>query len=72
MNIFEGVKIALPSLVGPIIILILTMTLTVVIYRLLFRWLPSKIFNFFIGPIALFGAYIWAVPMNMGFYEYFN
>jgi hypothetical protein len=71
VNIFEGVDFNTIQLILPLIILLLTMVLTVLVYRLLFSWLPSKIYNFFIGPAALLGAYIWAIPMNLGFHKFF-
>lgn len=72
MNIFEGVELNTSQFVWPIIILLVTMFGSALIVRLLFSWLPSKLLNFLLGPAALFGAYIWAVPMNLGFYEFFK
>jgi len=44
-----------------------------VIYKILLgKILPTKIYNFFLGPIALLGFFIWAIPMKMGFYEFFR
>jgi hypothetical protein len=71
VNIFEGVEFNTMQLIGPLIILLLSMILTVLVFRLLFSWLPSKLFNFLIGPVALLGAYIWAIPMNLGFHKFF-
>lgn len=34
--------------------------------------MPKKFYNFLLGPIALLGFFIWAIPMNMGFYEFFR
>jgi uncharacterized BrkB/YihY/UPF0761 family membrane protein len=72
MNIFKGVELNSMQFIAPLIILAITMFTTVFIFRLLFRWLPKKLFNFLIGPVALVGAYLWAIPMNMGFYELFK
>jgi len=44
-----------------------------VIYKILLSSiLPKKVYNFLLGPIALLGFFIWAIPMNMGFYEFFR
>jgi len=72
MNIFEGADLNTMQFIGPLIVLVATMVLTAIIFKLLFSWLPSKLFNFFLGPVALVGAYIWAVPMNLGFHELFK
>lgn len=72
MNLFEGVEFNSMQFVGPIIVLAITMFAVVFIYKILFSWLPTKLFNFLIGPVALFGAYIWAIPMNLGFHELFK
>lgn len=71
MNIFEGVEINTMQFIGPILVLIVTMTLTVVIFKLLFGWIPKKLFNLLVGPVSLLGAYIWLVPMNLGFHNLF-
>ncbi|OOP61754.1 hypothetical protein BWZ43_25685 [Heyndrickxia oleronia] len=60
------------QIIIPLVLLILCMVSISLIYWLVFRWLPKLIFNFLLGPIALLGAYIWAFPMNMGFYEFFK
>ncbi|MEH7115563.1 hypothetical protein V7124_24855 [Neobacillus niacini] len=72
MNIFEGVEFNTMQFVGPLIVLTVTMFSTAFIFRLLFRWLPTKLLNYLMGPAALVGAYIWVIPMNMGFYELFK
>ncbi|WP_313890766.1 hypothetical protein [Psychrobacillus sp.] len=72
MNIFEGVEIDYMYIIGPLLVLMATMFTVTLIYSLLFKWLPKSLFNFLIGPVALFGAYLWAFPMNFGFYEFFK
>lgn len=73
MNIFDGVEFNQMMFIGPLIILAITMVGTCFLYATVFkRLLPPQFFNFFLGPVALFGAYIWAVPMNLGFHEYFK
>lgn len=69
---FEGVETNWMPIIGPLIILIVTMVAVTLIYKLLFSWLPPKLFNFLIGPVALFAAYLWAIPMNLGFHEFFK
>lgn len=72
MNIFEGLELNTIQFIGPLLILIATMVLTALIFKLVFSWLPKQLFNFLLGPSALVGAYIWAVPMNLGFHELFK
>ncbi|QCJ45396.1 hypothetical protein FAY30_25925 (plasmid) [Bacillus sp. S3] len=72
MNIFKGVELNSMQFIGPLIGLAATMFATAFLFRLLFGWLPKKLFNLLLGPAALIGAYIWAVPMNLGFYELFK
>lgn len=75
MDIFSGISLSgsLLFLIPPLIILLVVMVVCVAIYKKLFRKiLPTKIYNFFIAPIALLGFFIWAIPMNMGFYEFFR
>lgn len=57
----------------PMFLLSFVMIACLGIYSTIFRnILPSKIHNFFLVPVALLGFYIWASPMNMGFYNYFR
>jgi len=43
------------------------------IYRIsLGKVLPTKVYKLLLGPIALLGFFIWAIPMDMGFYEFFR
>lgn len=59
--------------IPPLILLPVVMIGCAVIYKiLLVNILPKKVYNFFLGPIALLGFFIWAIPMNMGFYEFFR
>jgi len=73
MNILEGVEFNSIQIIGTLVMLFISMLATTLLYSLLCkRWLHVKIFNFLIGPVALFGAYLWAFPMNMGFYDFFK
>jgi hypothetical protein len=72
VNTFDGVEFNTLQFLGAILVLVFSMVLTVLLFRLLFNWLPSKLFNFLIGPVALLGAYIWVIPMKMWFYEFFR
>jgi hypothetical protein len=72
LNIFEGVEINAVQFVGPLIVLIVTMFAVAFVYKLLFNWLPRKLYNLLIGPVMLLGLYIWGFPMNLGFYEFFK
>lgn len=60
-------------LIPPLILLLVVPTIFAFIYTVIFRRiLPAKIFNFLLGPVVLLGFYVWAVPMEIGFYEYFR
>lgn len=75
MDIFSGISIGAGLLyfIPPMLLLPLVMVVCVVIYKILFgKILPTKIYNFFIGPVALLGFFVWAIPMNMGYYEFFR
>lgn len=73
LNLFEGIEFNSMQFIGPILILFATIFGIAIIYRLLFiKLLPQQIFNFFIGPVALLGFYIWVVPMKLGFYDFFK
>ncbi|WP_366160596.1 hypothetical protein ABXS71_16920 [Bacillus infantis] len=72
MNVFEGAELNTMQFFWPLLILIGTMFGTTLLYAVLFKWLPKGLFNLFVGPAALLGAYIWAIPMNLGFYGFFK
>ncbi|AGK52013.1 hypothetical protein B1NLA3E_01145 [Bacillus sp. 1NLA3E] len=72
MNVFEGVEFNTMQFIGPLIVLIVTMVGISFVYRFFFKWLPKKLYNFLIGPVALIGFYIWLIPMNLGFHELFK
>jgi len=45
----------------------------VAINKVLLRKIWStKVYDFFIGPIALLGYFFWAIPLDMGYYEFFR
>ncbi|GLC88932.1 hypothetical protein LYSBPC_20590 [Lysinibacillus piscis] len=75
MDIFSSISIrgGLLHIIPPMLLLPIIMVTCVVIYKILLgKILPTKIYNFFIGPVALLGFFVWAIPMNMGFYEFFR
>lgn len=59
-------------LIFPMLILLLTCIVVGGIYFALFRWLPKKLYNSLTGLVALAAIYIWAVPLKLGFYEFFR
>jgi len=68
-----SIGISLWSFIPPIILLVVAMSVCMGVYVVLFKKvLPRKIYNFFLGPVAIIGFYIWAVPMETGFYEFFR
>lgn len=75
MDIFTDISSirSLWLLIPPMILLPVVMIGCAVIYKILLgNILPKKIYNFLLGPIAILGFFIWAIPMNMGFYEFFR
>ncbi|MBD8521494.1 hypothetical protein [Lysinibacillus fusiformis] len=75
MDIFTDISSAgsLWFFIPPMILLPIVMIGCAVIYKILLgKILPTKIYNFLLGPIALLGFFIWAIPMNIGFYEFFR
>lgn len=75
MDIFTDISSirSLWLLIPPMILLPVVMIGCAVIYKILLgNILPKKIYNFLLGPIALLGFFIWVIPMNMGFYEFFR
>ncbi|MEK5107103.1 hypothetical protein MHI57_10160 [Cytobacillus sp. FSL K6-0129] len=73
MDIFKGIEFNYMQFIGPLLILFITMFGLAFIYRfLLFKLLPVKLYNFFIGPIALLGFFIWLIPMELGFHQFFK
>ncbi|QTB25222.1 hypothetical protein [Lysinibacillus sphaericus] len=75
MDIFSGLSIggSLLYFIPPMLLLPVVMVVCAAIYKaLLGNILPTKIYNFLLVPIAILGFFIWAIPMNMGFYEFFR
>ena len=75
LDIFTGLSlgVSLLYLIPPIILLVVAMSACMGIYVVLFKKvLPRKIYNFFLGPVALLGFFVWAIPMKTGFYEFFR
>ena len=75
MDIFTGLSLgeSLLYFIPPMLLLPIVMIGCAVIYKILLgNILPKKIYNFLLGPITLLGFFIWAIPMNMGFYEFFR
>ncbi|MEY2372934.1 hypothetical protein [Lysinibacillus capsici] len=75
MDIFTDISSggSLLFFIPPLILLPVVMIGCAVIYKILLSSiLPKKVYNFLLGPIALLGFFIWAIPMNMGFYEFFR
>ncbi|WP_025116375.1 hypothetical protein [Lysinibacillus fusiformis] len=74
MDILTGLSLggSLLYFIPPMLLLPVVMIGCAVIYKVLLgNILPKKIYNFLLGPIALLGFFIWAIPMKMGFYEFF-
>lgn len=75
MDIFIDISSAgsLWFFIPPMILLPVVMIGCAMIYKILLgNILPKKIYNLLLGPIALLGFFICAIPMNMGFYGFFR
>lgn len=75
MDIFTDISSggSLLFFIPPLILLPVVMIGCAVNYKILLSSiLPKKVYNFLLSPIALLGFFIWAIPMNMGFYEFFR
>ena len=75
LDIFTGLSLGVSLLhfIPPLILLIVAMSACMGIYVVLFKKvLPRKIYNFFLGPVALLGFFVWAIPMKTGFSEFFR
>jgi len=75
MHIFTDISSggSLLFFIPPLILLPVVMIGCTVIYKILLgNILPKKIYNFWLGPIAFLGFFMWAIPMNMEFYEFFR
>ncbi|MCM3390442.1 hypothetical protein LG296_20605 (plasmid) [Ureibacillus chungkukjangi] len=74
-DFLDGIKLnaEMNYFIPSLLLLLLVPTIFAIIYAILFRRiLPPKIFNFFIVPVVIIGFYVWAVPMEIGFHEYFR
>lgn len=75
LDFSDGLKLGtqLYYFIPPIILLFVVPTTFAILYAILFRRiLPDKIFNFFLVAVILLGLYVWAAPMETGFYEFFR
>jgi hypothetical protein len=71
MSILESLEFSTPF-IGSVIVLIIVCVLLGQLYKLLFSWLPRGAYNYLKGPLALLAIYIWAVPLGVGFYDFFK
>ena len=73
MNLFENVEFNSIQFIGPIIIFVITLIIPPLIIKIFFaKFLTEKLYKFLIGAALFLGLYIWAIPMNLGFYEFFK
>ncbi|MFJ7666392.1 hypothetical protein ACIQXI_04750 [Lysinibacillus sp. NPDC097195] len=60
-------------IVLPLLLLFVAISACMYIYVALFKKvLPRSIYHFFLGPVAIIGFLIWAVPLKTGFSEFFK
>ena len=75
MDIFSWLKKGtdllyfLPSMILLIVVMVACVGFYVIIFIKIFS---PKLFAFFLILVVLFGFFIWAIPMGMGFYEFFR
>lgn len=75
MDIFSWFPIGVRLLyfIPSMILLIVVPFICVGMYAVIFsKILPYKIYKCLLFPIAPLGFLIWAIPMNMGFYDFFR
>ncbi|WP_313890819.1 hypothetical protein [Psychrobacillus sp.] len=73
MNLFEGLELSFVQIIVPLVILFLTMFLTAYFIKIVFRrFLVKGLYDVFLGVALLYAFYVWAIPMNLGFYEFFK
>lgn len=57
----------------PVIMLMLVVIGCIVVFASIFeKLLPKKIYKSLLICVTLLGFYIWAIPMDMGFYGFFR
>ncbi len=61
----------LPSMILLIIVIAVCLGIYVIIF-VKTQTLSTKIFKILLVPVVLLGFIIWAIPMKMGFYEFFK
>lgn len=59
----------LPSMILLIVVSLVCVRIYVVICL---KTLSPKLFKIFLIPVVLLGFIFWALPLNMGFYEFFR
>ncbi len=59
----------LPSMILLIVVIVVCVGIYVVIF---IKILSPNLFKFFLIPVALIGFFIWIIPMDMGFHEFFR
>jgi len=75
MDIFSWFPIGVHLLyfIPSMMLLIVVPFVCVRIYAAIFsKILPYKIYKSLVFPIVLLGFFLWAIPMNMGFYGFFR
>jgi hypothetical protein len=70
---FENVDLNTMQFIGPIIVLFFTLFIPALIIWLFFsKVLPKVLYDLLLGVTILFSLYLWAFPMNLGFYDFFK
>lgn len=72
LNLFENVDINASQYIGPIIVLVITMSLIAFLCRVLSKSWSKELTNYLFGLGIIVSFFIWAFPMNMGFYDFFK
>lgn len=72
LNLFENVDINASQYIGPIIVLVITMLLIAFLCRVISKSWSKELTNYLFGLGIIVSFFIWAFPMNMGFYDFFK
>ncbi|MFE3576850.1 hypothetical protein [Lysinibacillus sp. NPDC059133] len=73
LKAFASGGLSVLFIILPVIILMVVEIGCIVVFSLIFeKLLPNKIYKYLLVCVALVGFYIWAMPMNLGYYEFFR
>lgn len=69
----EGIETNYMVIIGPVIVLFIALFVPALIVKLIFgKFLPKVLYDLLLGAALLFGLYLWLIPMNGGFSDFFR